>query len=74
VAQQSPIVTHGDVREAMELLRTNFRTHEHAGPAKYARFELSNPADIDERDRLRRYAQGTVAEFLSRWDAAAGHG
>jgi len=74
VAHGSPIVGGTDVHEAMELLRTNFRTPDHSGPAKYARFEAVNPEDSDEVDRLRRYAQGTVAEFLRFWDAEDEHG
>lgn len=42
------------------------------GPAKYARFEAAVPDDPEERDRLRRYAHGTVAEFLRHWDASGG--
>ncbi|HEY9449785.1 MAG TPA: hypothetical protein VIQ60_08520 [Gemmatimonadaceae bacterium] len=70
-ARQSPIVEDAVVGEAIDLLRSNFRTYEHAGPAKYARFEIADPGDGDERDRLRRYAHGTVAAFLRAWDLGA---
>jgi hypothetical protein len=69
--RKSPVVTETTVGEAIELLRSNFRTHEHAGPAKYARFEIAASEDRDERDRLRRYAHGTVAAFLREWDIGA---
>jgi hypothetical protein len=61
-------VNETTVGEAIDLLRSNFRTHEHAGPARYARFEIAGSEDRDERDRLRRYAHGTVAAFLRAWD------
>jgi hypothetical protein len=68
-ACQSPVVNELEVAAAVALLRSNFRTYEHAGPAKYARFEIADSRDSGERDRLRRYAHGTVATFLQFWDA-----
>ncbi|MEP6621541.1 MAG: hypothetical protein ABJE47_19595 [bacterium] len=67
-ARKSPVALHADVTEALRLLGVNFQTHEHAGPSKYARFEIVNPRDAEERDRLRRYAHGAVASFLRRWE------
>ena len=58
-----------EVTEAIDLLRALFRTPEHSGPSKYARFEIQNPEDSDARDRLRLRAHGTVTEFLRLWDA-----
>lgn len=72
VARRSPIAGDATVAEAITLLRSNFRTYEHAGPSMYARFEITDLRDSDERDRLRRYAYGTVAAFLRSWDAAIG--
>jgi hypothetical protein len=69
--RRSPVVNETTAGEAMDLLRSNFRTHEHAGPARYARFEIAGSEDGDERDRLRRYAHGTVAAFLRAWDVGA---
>lgn len=68
-ARTSPVAADPTVVEAIDLLRVNFKTFEHAGPSKYARFELGETDDADARDRLRRYAQGTVAQFLSAWDS-----
>jgi hypothetical protein len=70
-ARRSPIVDRADVAEAIELLRSNFRTHEHAGPSRYARFELGDSGDSDTRDRLRRFAHGAVVAFLSGWSRVA---
>ena len=71
VARKSPVANENTVGEAIDLLRSNFRTHEHSGPAKYARFEIATSDDGDERDRLRRYAHGTIAAFLRAWDLGA---
>lgn len=70
-ARRSPIVDRAEVGEAIELLRSNFRTHEHAGPSRYARFELGDSGDSDTRDRLRRFAHGAVVAFLSGWSRLA---
>ncbi len=70
-ARRSPVVNETTVGEAIDLLRSHFRTHEHTGPARYARFEIAGSEDGDERDRLRRYAHGTVAAFLRAWDLGA---
>jgi len=64
---QSPVIGHQDVPAAINHLRTHFRTPEHRGPSQYAIFELITP-DEDERARLRRFAHGTLAEFLEHWD------
>jgi hypothetical protein len=64
---KSPAISHADVPVALNHLRRHFRTPEHRGPSQYAIFELINE-DEDERARLRRFAYGTVAEFLGRWD------
>jgi hypothetical protein len=68
-ARTSPLVGEAAVVEAIDLLRANFKTHEHSGPSKYARFEVGDTVDTDVRDRLRRYALGTVAQFLGAWDS-----
>jgi hypothetical protein len=52
---------------AINHLRTHFQTPEHRGPSQYAIFEMTT-TDEDERTRLRRFAQGTLAEFLGYWD------
>lgn len=66
--RKSPVLAHPDVRVAIHHLRSHFRTHEHRGPSQYAIFELRNTSDEDERARLRRFAHGTLAEFLGHWD------
>jgi hypothetical protein len=62
----SPVINHPDVPIAINHLRTHFRTDEHRGPSQYAIFEMTT-TDEDERARLRRFAHGTVAEFLGHW-------
>jgi hypothetical protein len=63
---KSPVLNHGDVAVAIAHLRTHFRTPEHRGPSQYAIFELIHD-DEDDRARLRRFAHGTLAEFLGHW-------
>lgn len=63
---KSPVLQHADIPEAVACLRKHFQTPEHRGPSMYAIFEL-NSDDGDERERLRRFAHGTLSEFLSRW-------
>lgn len=70
-ARRSPVVDRSEVAEAIDLLRSNFRTYQHTGPSRYARFELGDTQDVDERDRLRRYAHGTVVTFLEAWSRVA---
>lgn len=53
--------------EAIEMLRKNFRSIDHSGPARYALFESAGAAG-EQVMRLRRYAFGAVNEFLRRWD------
>jgi len=65
---KSPVLSHAEVSVALEHLRKHFRTHEHRGPAQYANFELGDANNEEERARLRRFAHGTVAEFLGYWD------
>lgn len=63
---QSPVLKHPDVPQAIRHLRTHFETPNHRGPSQYATFELTDD-DEDERARLRRFAHGTLAEFLQAW-------
>jgi hypothetical protein len=63
---KSPILGHGDVAVAVGYLRKNFASIDHSGPAQYSRFEQSGSEE--ERTVLRRYAHGTMAEFLKHWD------
>jgi hypothetical protein len=63
---ESPVINHPDVPVAINHLRTHFLTPEHRGASQYAIFEL-NTIDEDERARLRRFAHGTLAEFLEHW-------
>ena len=65
---KSPVLGHPDVPVAINHLRNHFRTHLHRGPSQYAIFELRDANDEDGRARLRRFAHGTVAEFLGHWD------
>jgi hypothetical protein len=64
---KSPILGHGDVEVAVGYLRKNFASIDHSGPAQYARFEESGGSE-EERADLRRYAHGTMTEFLKHWD------
>ncbi|MGD0941519.1 MAG: hypothetical protein ABR905_17615 [Terracidiphilus sp.] len=66
----SPVLNHPEIPIAVGYLRKNFQTVEHRGPAQYARFERSNGTE-DERTSLRRFAQGTIAQFLAHWEALA---
>ena len=43
-----------------------FPDSEHRGPSQYAIFEMTTN-DEDDRARLRRFAHGTLAEFLGYW-------
>jgi hypothetical protein len=63
----SPAIAHPEVPVAINHLRNHFRTPAHRGPSQYAIFELTNE-DEDQRARLRRFAHGTLAEFLRHWD------
>jgi len=63
----SPVINHPDVPVAINHLRSHFQTPEHRGPSQYAIFEMTT-TDEDERARLRRFAHGTLAEFLRSWD------
>lgn len=65
---KSPVIGHPDVPVAVNLLRTHFQTPEHRGPSQYAIFELREDNEED-RARLRRFAHGTLVEFLRQWDA-----
>jgi hypothetical protein len=65
---QSPALSQPAVQEAIASLRKNFISESHRGPAQYARF-LQSSNDEDQRLRLRRYAFGTVRNFLERWEA-----
>jgi len=67
-AKESPVVNHADVQPAMDALAATFRTPDHAGPAKYARFEVGDPGNSEDTNRLRRFAHGTVKEFLRLWE------
>ena len=64
---KSPILGHGDVGVAVGYLRKNFASIDHSGPAQYAQFEQSGGSE-QERTVLRRYAHGTMTEFLKHWD------
>jgi hypothetical protein len=64
---KSPVIGHPDVPAAITHLRNHFRTAENRGPSQYAIFELNDDND-DERARLRRFANGTLAEFFKHWD------
>jgi hypothetical protein len=63
----SPIIRHPDVAAAIVVLRQHFNTSDHRGPAQYANFEMRGN-DQESRARLRRYAHGTITEFLRHWD------
>lgn len=65
---KSPVLAHPDVPIAINHLKNHFLTPEHRGPSQYAIFELRDTDDDDERARLRRFAHGTLAEFLAYWD------
>jgi hypothetical protein len=63
----SPVIGHADIPAAIGNLRKNFLTVDHSGPAQYANFERSDGSE-EERLGLRRYAHGTIAEFLKHWE------
>lgn len=65
---KSPAIGHPEVSVAIGYLRKNFQSVDHCGPSQYAIFERSDGTE-DERLRLRRYAHGTVGEFLAYWDS-----
>ncbi len=65
MTRRSPISGHAETQAGIEALREAFRETGSTGPSLYARFFLGPAGSPDQRDRLRRYAQGTVAKFLS---------
>lgn len=67
IVAESPVLTRPEIPAAIACLREHFRTPGHRGSAQYANFELVG-ADEDERERLRRFAHGTLHEFFLRWD------
>jgi hypothetical protein len=68
VMAKSPVIGRPEVSVAIGNLRKNFQSIEHRGPSQYAKFERSDNTD-EERLRLRRYAFGTLSEFLTYWDS-----
>jgi hypothetical protein len=60
------VIANPNVPAAIACMRDHFQTTGHRGPSQYATFELTND-DEDERERLRRFAHGTMREFLGRW-------
>ena len=66
--KDSPVREHPEVARAINYLREGFRTIEHNGPSQYARFERTGDSE-EERTNLKRFAHGTVGEFLRHWDA-----
>lgn len=69
-AKKSPVAGKSEVDQAMTELASLFKTSDHAGPAKYARFEDPHQDDPDEIVRLRRFAYGSVSEFLRIWQSS----
>jgi hypothetical protein len=65
---KSAVIGRPEVSVAIGYLRKNFQSIEHRGPSQYAKFERSDNTD-EERLRLRRYAFGTLSEFLTYWDS-----
>jgi len=64
----SPIADREEVREALEILDQRFADPTAQGPSNYARFFLGGDDSVaEERERLRRFAMGTVKAFVSRW-------
>lgn len=72
-ARRSRVASRPEVRDAIEALRTTFKTPDHAGAAKYARFQADDSSDTEEESRLRRFAYGTVLQFLRTWDSLEGN-
>jgi len=65
-AAKSPVIGNPNIAAAISCMREQFQTIGHRGPSQYAIFELIHE-DEDERERLRRFAHGTIQEFLVRW-------
>ncbi|HXS95259.1 MAG TPA: hypothetical protein VN736_11690 [Candidatus Limnocylindrales bacterium] len=65
-AARSPAINHPEIPHAMRCLREHYQSTKHRGPSQYALFELTQENE-DERERLRRFAYGSVQEFLARW-------
>jgi hypothetical protein len=63
---KSPVIGREEVKEAIQYLHKNFQSIDHRGPAQYARFETTEGTE-EERTALRRYAHGTLQEFLRHW-------
>jgi hypothetical protein len=64
----SPAIDQPEIPAAIAYLRKNFQSTEHRGPSQYANFERSDGSE-DERLRLKRYAFGTMIQFLERWNS-----
>jgi hypothetical protein len=71
-ARRSKVAARPEVTEAIEDLRNAFKSPDHAGPARYARFQAEDSSDLEEESRLRRFAHGTVTLFLKAWDSFEG--
>jgi hypothetical protein len=70
-ARTSPISDHAETLAGIETLREAFREIDSAGPSLYARFFVGGGGSPDERDRLRRFARGTISRFLGALDSRA---
>lgn len=70
-ARTSPLAAHGVVLESIEVLRRFYATPDEAGPSRFARFELDRLQEApteERRSELKRYAHGSVQQFLAAWD------
>jgi hypothetical protein len=65
-AANSPIIKNTEIPAAISCLRDHFQSVKHRGPSQYARFELGAD-DEEDRERLRRFAHGSIQAFLLRW-------
>lgn len=69
----SPVADRDEVREAIEILDQRFADPTEQGPSNYARFFLGGDDGVaEERERLRRFAMGTVKAFVSHWRELGG--
>ena len=72
-ARASVVADSPHVGDAFAILRECFASHDREGCVRYATFELGPRPTVPREDRLRlaRDAQGTVARFLQAWDTLA---
>ncbi|MFQ5744164.1 MAG: hypothetical protein ACE5HV_11320, partial [Acidobacteriota bacterium] len=67
-AKESPVREYHDVIDGIDRLRDHFAEIDAAGASFYARFFGHGDPTDETGIRLRRFARGSVQQFLEEWD------